>query len=84
VGGKEPHLAHTAPDEDAAEPTDSPTCLGRNTLSSVESATIVSGPPTSDPSTAPQGLQEARELAQGAVQRGGVEPRPPGTGTRRT
>lgn len=42
-----PHLTHAAPEADAAQPADCPTCLGCKTSSSVESTINVSGSPTS-------------------------------------
>jgi hypothetical protein len=49
---KVPHLAHSAPEEDAAQPADCPTCLGCKTESSVESTINVSESPTSSSNNA--------------------------------
>ncbi len=74
-----PHLAHAAPDEDAAQPADCPTCLGCKTDSSVESTISVSGSPTSSSSNVRlKGSRKRRNLRKRRCKEEGWSPTTPG------
>src|SRR5215210_429579 len=76
---KVPHLAHAAPEEDAAQPADCPTCLGCKTESSVESTINVSGSPTSSPTNVRlKGSSKCRSLRIRRWKEEGCSPATPG------